>query len=265
MNHFPIRAGVLLAIAVASIGPAESQPADLQLFLLIGQSNMAGRGLVEPQDREPIPHVFSFNKEMSWVPAVDPLHWDIRTAGVGVGRSFAKALLAVNSSVSIGLIPSAVGSTSLNQWTRGGELYNNALRRTQRAMKSGRLRGILWHQGEGDSIDETDAKTYLARWSVFIRDLRSDLGLPNVPVLVGELGEFNYHRPDGKTRYARTVNEQLALLPLSVAGCGFVSSSGLVHKGDYAHFDSPSVRELGRRYACAFLALDPAWAPLSSK
>src|SRR6185369_5608428 len=53
-----------------------AQPRDLQLFLLVGQSNMAGRGPVEPQDREPIPQVFSLNKQMEWAPAIDPLHFD---------------------------------------------------------------------------------------------------------------------------------------------------------------------------------------------
>jgi hypothetical protein len=62
--------------------------------------------------------------------------------------------------------------------------------------------------------------------------------------------------------YARVVNEQLALIPLKVPHSGFVSSAGLMHKGDGTHFDSPSAREFGRRYALAFMALDPTWAPL---
>ena len=34
-----------------------------------------------------------------------------------------------------------------------------------------------------------------------------------------------------------------------------VSAEGLKHKGDKIHFDSPSFRELGKRYAEAFLKM----------
>ena len=57
---------------------------NLQVFLLIGQSNMSGRGVIGPEDREAIPRVFTFNKEMKWVPATDPLHFDKRQAGAGL-------------------------------------------------------------------------------------------------------------------------------------------------------------------------------------
>lgn len=241
---------------------AQTPPRDLQLFLLVGQSNMAGRATIEPQDRIVIDGVYSFNKERNWVPAVDPLHFDSKLAGAGLGRTFARVLKTANPTFSIGLIPCAVGATSLAEWQRGGKLYADAVLRTRAAMRYGRLRGILWHQGEGESLKKEDATSYIQRWSVFIHDLRSDLDAPDVPVVVGELCESLYHRPNGRSRFARIVNEQLALIPLNVPHTGFVSSAGLKDKGDFVHFDSSSVRELGRRYGYAFLALDPTWAPL---
>src|SRR5579859_1025303 len=97
---------------------------NLDLYLLIGQSNMAGRGPVEAQDKEVIPRVFMLNKEMAWVPAVDPLHFDKpAVAGVGLGRTFAKTMLRNNPSASIGLIPAAFGGTSLDEWKPGDKLY----------------------------------------------------------------------------------------------------------------------------------------------
>ena len=83
-------ATAFLAIIVAGAFLLTATPddsmKDLQLFLLIGQSNMAGRGTVEPQDREPIAGVYSWAKEDQWVPAVDPLHWDKpEIIGVGLG------------------------------------------------------------------------------------------------------------------------------------------------------------------------------------
>ncbi len=233
--------------------PADA-PKNLRIFLLIGQSNMAGRGPIEPQDREPIPRVLMLNKGREWVPAVDPMHFDKpEVIGAGIGRSFARLLAKENPSVTIGLVPAAFGGSALDEWKPDGKHYKNAVERVRFAMKSGTLSGILWHQGESDSNDEAKASSYRERWSIFIHSLREDLGAPDVPVVVGELGEFF------KGPYAKTVNEQLATIPLSVPHTAFASSAGFTHKGDVVHFDSPSLREFGRRYALAFLSLDPSW------
>jgi len=264
-----VRAGdwirLVALVFVSGLGPAGSNaaenapaPGELQLFLLIGQSNMSGRGAIEPPDREVIPGVSTLDKDLAWVPAIDPIQLE-KISGVSMGRTFGRTLVTANPALAIGLIPSAVGSSSLAMWGRGGELYENAVRRTRAALKSGRLRGILWHQGEGDGIIEPDALTYGVRWTAFISALRADLGAPDVPVVVGELCRSIYHRPDGKTKFALQVNEQLALLSFTVPHCGFVSSEGLTDKGDHVHFDAASQRELGRRYALAFLALEPTW------
>lgn len=234
--------------------------ANLELFLLIGQSNMAGRGQVEPADREPIPRVLALGKDGEWAPAVEPVHFDKPYAGSGLARSFAKTLAEANPAASIGLIPCAVGGTGLSEWKPGGKLYSDALERARIAMKSGRLRAILWHQGESDSGDEKLAGTYRERWSEWIRSLRQDLGDPDVPVIVGQLGEFFAKENGGNSPFARVVNEQLAVIPLYVRHTAFVSSAGLTHKGDRVHFDRTSLRELGRRYALAYLSLDPEWA-----
>jgi hypothetical protein len=241
---------LLIAMLLCSVLCAQEK----QLFLLIGQSNMAGRGVVEEQDKEIIPAVLMLNKEMAWVPAIDPLHFDKpAVAGVGLGRTFAKTLRWANPKESIGLIPAAFGGTSLDEWKPGDKLYADAVRRAQEAMKSGKLRGILWHQGEADAGSEEHVNSYRERFANLVQNLREDLHAPDVPVVVGELGEFQ------KGKFTRQLDEQLALIPFIVPHSAFVSSAGLTHKGDGVHFDSASAREFGRRYALAFLSLDPQW------
>jgi len=232
---------------------------DYEIFLLIGQSNMAGRGVVEDQDRQPIEGVYMLDAQQAWKPAVDPMHYDKPAiAGVGLGRSFGKTLRAANPYRRIGLVPAAMGGSALDEWKTDGPLYKNAVDRAKAAMKTGRLRGILWHQGESDSNTEDKARSYRERWTAFIGQLRSDIG--DVPVVVGQLGEFLYTRPEKPQLISRIVNEQLALLPLYVPRVAFVSSQGLQHKGDGVHFDSAGLRELGRRYALAYLSLDATWS-----
>src|SRR5581483_10792359 len=126
----------LLLLLAGSL--AFAQPRDLQLFLLIGQSNMAGRGKIEEADRVPIPRVLMLTKDLQWVPAVDPVHFDSPSrVGVGIARTFGRVLADANPSATIGLIPAAVGATSLDQWKPGGKLYVDAVRRAREAMKSG--------------------------------------------------------------------------------------------------------------------------------
>jgi len=56
------------------------------------------------------------------------------------------------------------------------------------------------------------------------------------------------------------VDEQLAMVPLTVPHSAFVSSNGLTSNPDHLHFDARSQREFGRRYALAFLSIDASWA-----
>lgn len=244
-----------MAWILGACGVALAQPVDL--FLLIGQSNMAGRGVVEARDQVPIAGVFSFNKEMAWVPAVDPIHFDRpdRT-GVGLGRNFASTLIELKAAKSVGLIPAAFGGSALQEWTPGSLHYTNAVARVKAALaaagQGARLRGILWHQGEADANEEERAVTYRIRFARMIAALRKDLGAELVPVVIGQLGEFVLEKSSSQLG---KVNSELAVIPLHVPLSGFVASQGLKDKGDQLHFDAASLREFGRRYALAWLAI----------
>ena len=228
----------------------------LHLYLLMGQSNMAGRGVIEEQDRQAPPRVLKFTKDKKWAPATDPLHFDKPIAGVGLGTTFGRVMAEAQPDVVIGLIPCAVGGTSLTRWQYGGDLYKQALDRTRTAMADGTLKGILWHQGENEAEVETEAKTYGDRLAQMVRDLRQDLNAGEVPFVAGELGQFLERvRKNGKPSYWPVVNEQLHRLPELVPHTAVVSSKDLCHKGDIVHFDSPSLRELGKRYAAAMREL----------
>ncbi len=51
------------------------------------------------------------------------------------------------------------------------------------------------------------------------------------------------------------VNSALAQLGAEVPLYGCASAAGLTDKGDSVHFDSPSLREFGRRYAAEYLGV----------
>lgn len=227
------------------LGFSQEAPKDMKLFLLIGQSNMAGRGKVEAQDQVENPNIFMLTKDLKWVPAKDPVHFDKpKAAGVGLCSEFARDVLKANPGFKIGLIPCAVGGTSLDQWQPGKPLYTTAVARAKEAMKQGTLAGILWHQGESDSKPELIA-TYPTRFATMITQLRKDLGAEKVPVLIGEVipGHGNHD----------AVNVALAETAKNTPNAALVSSADLGKK--QLHYDAADYRALGKRYAEVFLKM----------
>jgi hypothetical protein len=237
--------GGLLSQAAAAEGPGVGpEPAVTHVFLLIGQSNMAGRGRVEPVDLVPHPRVFSLAKDQRWAPAVEPIAFDKPgLAGVGPGCAFGKSVADSHPNWVVGLVPSAFGGTTLAQWSPDRPLYKDAVLRTRAALRGGaRLSAILWLQGESETPES--AQTYIARFGLMATALRTDLNAKDVPILVGEIGHF--------VSVAPSVNPQLSRLPGAVPACILVSSLGLTDKGDRLHFDSASAREMGKRFAQVF-------------
>jgi len=228
------------------------------LYLLIGQSNMAGRGVVEDEDVRLHPRVFTLNRENEWIPARDPIHFDKKIAGVGPGRTFGIVMAEQNPSRTIGLVPCAVGGTSIRLWQPGAYdektdtyPYDDMLKRMRIAMQSGTLKGILWHQGESDSAMGLDG-TYQEKLIQLIGRLRKDLDAEQVPFVLGQMGEFE-GRPWDAGR--KKVDLAHKLICGKVYNTGFVSTKGFTDKGDKVHFDSSSARELGRRFAWKMLEL----------
>lgn len=232
------------------------------LYLLAGQSNMAGRGKAEKEDRTPHPRVMALSQKDEWVPAVEPLHFDKPSrVGVGPGLAFGKEMAEADPSVVIGLVPCAVGGTSIAKWEAGAHdpitnthPYDDAIRRVRRALKDGVLKGICWHQGESD-CDENMAASYGNRLEKLVYRLRQELEAPTVPFVCGELGLWRIEPGS----FSEKVNLSLRHFPHRVRLAACVSSKGLKNQDQY-HFDAPSARKLGRRYAEAMkklLALPP--------
>lgn len=246
---------LLVASAFVAAGPAYAADAPTRVYLLMGQSNMAGRGALDADAAAASdPRILALAPDGTWVAARDPLHVKIgRTEpGVGPGLAFARARLAADSAATIGLIPCAVGGSPLKRWVKGGDLYEQAVARAKAAAPAAALAGVLWHQGETDSDKLPWAETYEQRLAGMIAALRADLGRPDLPVAVGQLGEFlTVEKHPG----VETVRAAIRKVAATVPGVAYVDSAGLGHKGDGLHFDTPAARELGRRYAAAFASL----------
>ncbi|MBS1660433.1 MAG: beta-glucuronidase [Bacteroidetes bacterium] len=232
---------------------------EMDLYLLAGQSNMAGRGPVDAESKETDARILMLDKNNNWVPATDPVHFDKPdVVGVGPGIAFAKEMSRGGAAGAggrggkvIGLIPCAVGGSPIRVWEydstylNGLHPYDDAIRRAKVAMGRGKLKGIVWHQGESDN-NPADAAVYMNKLKALVQRFRNDLNEPGLPFVAGEIGYFNKEV---------LINKVIDEIPGAVTNTAVVSAAGLTDKGDKVHFDTRSARELGRRYAAAMKGL----------
>jgi hypothetical protein len=225
----------------------------LHSFLMIGQSNMAGRGQLD--GTPPIENDSLFMlRNGRWQPLHEPINYDRPFAGISLAASFADEY-AKRFGCETGLIPCADGGTSLADWSVGGQLYRHAVSQTCLAQSISVVKGILWHQGEEDSTNEGDARSYMPRFMEILSALRKDCTLEDVPVIMGELGGFLGDDTEHDNRYFPLVNKALADIAARNPRIALASANGLISKGDNLHFDAESLREFGRRYFQKYLEL----------
>ncbi|PWA28182.1 SGNH hydrolase-type esterase domain-containing protein [Artemisia annua] len=206
---------------------------------------MAGRGAVVNDKWDgyvptsnlfPNPAILRLSADLNWQPATEPLHRDIdyyRACGIGPGMAFANSLLRKDSSIGVvGLVPCAVGGTNISEWARGSQLYNQLIQRAHAAVEGGgTIKGLLWYQGESDTITREDAELYKRRSERFFDHVRSDLGLPTLPIvqvaLASGAGPFI-----GRVREAQLGMWQVNLWTVDAKGLGL--------EPDRLHLTTPS-------------------------
>ncbi len=233
-------------------------PADktrFHIILMIGQSNMVGRGHVDYADRPIHPRVL-VQRKGQWEQAMDPLTplVDEKTGkrrGGGLGPAFARAYAEAFPDVTVGIVMRAAGGTKIEQWKCPDALcYRNAVLHTRNAMKDGTLKVILWHQGESDMVDDTPE--YHGKLKQLIADLRKDFGNPDLPFVLGEVPAFS--RNVATPGYTN-VTQAIRRIPAEVPNTALVSAEGLTDNGDRLHISTESQIEFGKRYFAAYTAL----------
>lgn len=241
---------------------------NFHIFLLIGQSNMAGDPKPEAQDKVEHPRVKvlaydncpnlgrTYNQ---WYPAIPPLHGCY--FGVGPGDTFGRAIAEAFPEATIGLVPCAIPGVDIDFFRKGvvssrrdeftippdnhwAGAYEWVIERARLAQQVGVIRGILFHQGESNS----GQSAWVQQVKEVAEDLRADLGIGEVPFIAGELLQSGC---------CGSHNTYVNQLPMHISNAKVVSSDGLTGS-DYAHFDLASQRIFGQRYADAFLEL---WQP----
>lgn len=196
------------------------------LWVLAGQSNMEGVGnleFVQPPDEkvqmiDMVDEKWQIAKEpLHNLPgSVDRVHWPQnaqkvperytgskldefnrnRKKGAGLGLAFGSAYVKYGD-VPVGLIPCAHGGTSMDQWdparynesAPGDSLYGSMLRRVKVASANGKIRGVLWYQGESDANPKA-APLFKNKFEKLVAKIREDFQDSTLPFLYVQIGRF---------------------------------------------------------------------------
>jgi len=234
-----------------------------KLFILAGQSNMAGRGdLSRVPDYPQRDRILVYTYGGLWVPGGDPVGhvpgkatprlFADRKAGAGPGMAFANRLAERIPEIEIGLVPAAKGGTYMDEWKpafRG--YYGGLVRRARRAARQGEIAGLLWYQGENDCTRADLTAKWAARFTALVGAVRRDLKSPRLPVIMTILGPN--HAPERYPFWNELVATQCAMpLPEGVVRVSANDLEGIV--GD-PHLSTDDYVRLGERYGDAMAEL----------
>ena len=161
-----------------------------------------------------------------------------------LGYSFAQTIVKERPDRQIGLVSDARGGTRIVQWLPGTELFEAAMAKTRASLQFGRLKGVIWLQGEGD-VDTLRTDMYLGRLEELINAIREEFDDQNIPFVAGQLFET-----EARARF----NITLMKLPSFIRNTGVATSEG-TDAFDGTHYDSPSQISMGERFAQEMLKL----------
>ena len=265
-------ATLFAVVAMIPGGLLMAQPVHYEVFLLAGQSNMDGRGQVKDligplaPYANPQPNVMinysggGLKRPVTLSDGLQPLRpgfscWPgkpntLPSGTFGPEVSFGAAISQALPEKKILLIKCAEGGTTLlrdwnpNQREKLYDRFIQFVRSTQQMIAANgdscEIRGMLWHQGEGDIGKPSGV--YGAVLTEFINHVRADLGAPKLPFLIGQICYYE------RATRANIFADQWSVAK-SIPFTAVVESKGLVTFDKGTHFDAASQIELGNRFA----------------
>lgn len=242
-----LKAALTLAVSFSPLSSAwAAPPADLDIFLLFGQSNMSGRAELAGAPDFIYRDRLWMLRDGAFIPAREPVS-DDPEAAFGPSLAFADALFR-ETRRPIGLVNCARGGTKIVQWAPDDtpdSLYGRCVGQVKQALALGRLRGGIFYQGEYDSWTLEDARGWSARATLMLQRLRKDLNAPSLPIIVTRIGP---NPPEAeKASPARVL--MAAQEAISLPHAAVVSAGDLPFQSDRLHLDQQGQLTLGGRYA----------------
>lgn len=244
---------VSFSLAIASLSAEQAKP--IKVFLLGGQSNMAGQlkeywADVQSPYKDPFPQIQLWhNKRNQWAPLA-PTHR--LGPEIGFGHAIAKWL----PNEDVRLVKYAMNGTALyNYWApTGGPGYVGFIATVQAALADldakqlpYDIAGMLWLQGESDAAENMGAE-YEQNLSAFIEHMRSEFKTPEMPFILARVR--NYYGKGEQAQMVRAAQQSLAEQMPQVTWFDTDDLNPLVNGG---HYSLAGTLEIGKRFAQSYL------------
>ena len=235
----------------------------IEVFLLAGQSNMVGQGI----HNELPSNLLNVNTNVrayaggqlghpeyaeKWLKLNDQLG----AIDFGPEFTFGLDMEKANPNKNIALIKWSVGGTDLaNDWnpSKTGGLYENFRSAVTTQMQvlsqdyDPAIMGMLWMQGEGDTLSLETANAYEQNLSNFISTVKSDLHCPDLKMVLGRISD------SGAWPYRAQVRMAQQNIADADPNISMVNTDDLTR--DLYHYDTAGLITLGSRFATAMLEL----------
>lgn len=226
MNRFRLPFAAALAAFVLCLSTPAGAADTLHLFILSGQSNMAG-----------------LKPEVSFTPTVQ--------------KAFGKEHVLV--------VKDARGGQPIRRWykqwkpakgdkpTADGVLYDNLMKKVNAAVGKRKPTTVtfVWMQGERDA-KELHGEVYAKSMAGLIKQLSADLGRDDVGFVIGRLSDCN--NGNKKTHWDMVREAQVKVAEASPRGA-WVDTDDLNGPKDGLHYTKEGYAELGKRFAEAAIKL----------
>lgn len=209
------------------------------VFLHIGHSNMAGRAET-PESERPFhydthPQLWAYARGGMFRPAKEPLSPDNMTEGrAGPGMSILRAALALAPDaqvISIGHGHSGQTGGYCSNFRKGGLLYEIVMGPAMELKGKVTFAGVFTMFSISESQDRGNNSTFGDCMVAVARDMRADLGEPNLPFAIGDW------EPVRQTESTGTVIiPQLRMLPARIEKSVLIPTDGLPIEQNDHHY-----------------------------
>jgi hypothetical protein len=245
---------VLTSVALLLAGASICQAGTTKVFLLSGQSNMVGwssnSGLPsELQQSRPDIQIYCGG---GWTYLRPGLGGSIDCFGPEI--TLCRDIIDAHPSEDIVFVKYAISGTSLwNDWraTDGVQYINfmNAVDNALLSVSEPEIVGMLWMQGESDAYPPHStlehAQEYQQNLTNFIQHVRTDLGIPDLPIVIGRISQSSVWTWGDIVRQAQVNVSQ------TVPNTAIFTTDDLPLQSDNMHYNANGTMTLGRRFADA--------------
>ena len=239
------------------------------VYLLAGQSNMVGSGtpkkdlpsaLRGPQADVEFYHADGPGplRQKVWVPLQPGSTFDF-----GPEVTFGRAIADHFPNERVALIKYAGGNTNLAvDWNPetgpfycgggGHQGFRPTVKAALRALTdrgdSYRIAGMIWMQGESDTVFENMAAEYQNNLTRFIARVRADFAVPDMPFVIGRVYPGSGTSSPGM-RLANVVRAAQVAVAKEDLRAGWIDLDGLPQQDAGVEFNGPGTVEMGKRFA----------------